>query len=104
MSTRYRSIYLTKKMSREDAEAKLAEIDESIDALRLAATNPDAAASMTISAGGGTKSVTQLSPEQRIAQLEILTADHDALSWRLGLIPSLPGSSVRTFDVTFDRR
>lgn len=104
MSTRYRSIYLTKRMSRADAEQELQRIDESIEALRLAATNPDAAVSMTISAGGGSKSVTQLSPEQRMSQLEILTADHDALSWRLGLIPSLPGASIQTFDVTFDRR
>ena len=101
---KYRSIYLTKRMSREDAEQELQRIDEQIDALRLAATNPDAAVSMTISSGGGSKSVTQLSPEQRMAQLEILSADHDALSWRLGLVPSLPGASVRTFDVTFDRR
>ena len=101
---KYRSIYLTKRMSREDAEQELLRIDEQIDALRLAATNPDAAVSMTISAGGGSKSVTQLTPEQRMAQLDILSADHDALSWRLGLIPSLPGASVRTFDITFDRR
>lgn len=99
--TKYRSIYLTKRMSRADAEAKLAEIEADLDALRLVAVDPSAASSMTISSGGGSKSVTQLSPEQRLSQLSVLEADHAALSWRLGYIQALPGQTAKTINVTF---
>ena len=99
---KYRSIYLTKVMTREEADDKLHEIDDDLEKLRRVATDPDAASNMTISAGGGTKSVGLLSPEQRLQQIAILTADHDALAWRLGLIPSLPGSSIRTIGIAFD--
>ena len=100
---KYRSIFLTKVMTREEAEEKLREIEADLETLRKVATDPEAASNMTISANGGSKSVSLLSPEQRLVQMDILSSDHDALAWRLGLIPSLPGSSIQTIEVTFDK-
>lgn len=95
-----RSIYLKKKMTRSEAEDKLAELYEQAELIFNAAINPSQASSMSISSGGGSKSVTFKSASDREAQSTIIKVAIEDLEARLEG-RRIPESIIKRVEVQF---
>ena len=87
-----RSIYLKMPMSRADAESRLAELYAQADLITNGIIDPSQnAQSLTISAGGGSKSITFKSEAARQYQLDIVMVAIEDLEDRLaGKSPNGP--------------